>query len=228
VGFDGDLSAERAQHKQIKFRLATVRFWARVQRSSDEGCWTWSGSVDDDGFGFVHMRQWGVRSRMYAHRFAYMISIGEIPTHQVVSQTCGTRRCVPPDHLQTRRRVSGKCPLERRARGDASGSRRHSESRHRGETSPSARLTSADVLSIRQRHVAGGVTYHELLKEFGVHEGTIGRIVRGETWRHLPGFPDRTKTVRRRSPLLPYPSVLNLAAKSVLNSAQLTRVAACW
>jgi hypothetical protein len=50
------------------------------------------------------------------------------------------------DHLQTRRRVSGKCPLERRARGDANGSRRHPESRHRGETSPSARLTSADVL----------------------------------------------------------------------------------
>ena len=64
VGFEGDLSAEHAQHKQIKFGLAAARFWARVQRSSDEGCWNWSGPVDDDGFGFVHMRQWGVRSRM--------------------------------------------------------------------------------------------------------------------------------------------------------------------
>jgi hypothetical protein len=157
------------------------------------------------------MRLWGVRSRMYAHRFAYMVSIGEIPTHQVVSQTCGTRRCVRPDHLQTRRRVSGKCPLERRARGDASGSRRHPESRQRGESAPSARLRSADVLSIRQRHAAGGVTYHDLLNEFGVHEGTIGRIVRGETWRHLPGFLGRTKMVRRRAPLGPYQTVLNSA-----------------
>jgi hypothetical protein len=211
VGFEGDLSAEHAQHKQIKFGLAAARFWARVQRSSDEGCWNWSGPVEDDGFGFVHMRQWGVRSRMYAHRFAYMVSIGAIPTHQVLSQTCGIRRCVRPDHLQTRRRVSGKCPLERSARGDASGSRRHPERLHRGETSASARLTSADVVSIRQRHVAGGVTYRDLLKEFGVHEGTIGRIVRGETWRHLPGFLGRTKTTRRRAPLVPYQTVLNSA-----------------
>jgi hypothetical protein len=79
------------------------------------------------------------------------------------------------------------------------------------KTSPSVRLTSADVLSIRQRHVAGGVTYHDLLKEFGVHEGTIGRIVRGETWLHLPGFLGRTKTIRRCVPLVPYPTVLNSA-----------------
>src|SRR5260370_32138945 len=140
-----------------------------------------------------------------------MVSIGEIPAHQVVSETCGTRRCVRADHLQTRRRVSAKCPLERRARGDANGSRRHPESRHRGETSPSARLTSADVLSIRQHHAAGGITYHDLLKEFGVHEGTIWRVVRGETWRDLPGFLGRTKTLRRRAALVPYQTVLNSA-----------------
>jgi hypothetical protein len=29
-GFEGDLSAEHAQHKQIKFGLAAARFWARV------------------------------------------------------------------------------------------------------------------------------------------------------------------------------------------------------
>jgi hypothetical protein len=50
-----------------------------------------------------------------------------------------------------------------------------------------------------------------LLKEFGVHEGTIGRIVRGETWRHLPGFHGGTETIRRRAPLVPYPTVLNSA-----------------
>jgi hypothetical protein len=78
-------------------------------------------------------------------------------------------------------------------------------------SSPSARLRSADVLSIRQRHAGGGVTYHDLLKEFGVHEGTIGLIVRGETWRHLPGFLGRTKTIGRRAPLVPYQTVLNSA-----------------
>jgi hypothetical protein len=59
VGFDGDLSAERAEHKRIKFGMAPVRFWARVQRSSDESCWKWTGPIDDEGFGFVQMRQWG-------------------------------------------------------------------------------------------------------------------------------------------------------------------------
>jgi len=75
----------------------------------------------------------------------------------------------------------------------------------------SGRLRSAHVLSIRQRHATGGLTYHDLLNEFGVHEGTIGRIVRGETWWHLRGFLGRTKTIRRRAPLVPYQTVLNSA-----------------
>jgi hypothetical protein len=41
------------------------------------------------------------------------------------------------------------------------------------------------------------MTYNELADEHGVHEDTIARVVRGETWRHLPGFSRRTKTGRR-------------------------------
>lgn len=53
------------------------------------------------------------------------------------------------------------------------------------------------------------MTYDQLVDKYGVDETTIGRIVRGESWRHLPGFFGRTKTTRRRDALAAYPTVHN-------------------
>ncbi|MFJ4768501.1 HNH endonuclease signature motif containing protein [Streptomyces uncialis] len=46
-----------------------------------------------------------------------------------------------------------------------------------------ARLTDADVHSIRDRYIFRKVTYRQLADEYGVAEMTIGRIIRGESWR---------------------------------------------
>jgi hypothetical protein len=104
VGFDGEISAERAEHKRIKFGMAQVRFWARVQRFSDESCWKWTGPIDDEGFGFVGMCQWGVKSRTFAHRFAYTVAVGEISTIMWFSRRVA-RDCVFA--LTTSGRVKG-------------------------------------------------------------------------------------------------------------------------
>lgn len=45
-----------------------------------------------------------------------------------------------------------------------------------------AKLTRDDVLTIRQRY-ADGATQRELCHAYGVSIVSIGRIVRGETWR---------------------------------------------
>lgn len=49
----------------------------------------------------------------------------------------------------------------------------------------SAKLTSTQVLEIRQRY-ADGETQASLCRAFGMAIGQIGRIVRGESWAHLP------------------------------------------
>lgn len=61
----------------------------------------------------------------------------------------------------------------------------------RGETHHSAKLTNADVLSIRER--AGSVTRRELADEYGVTTDNIHRIVNGKSWKHL--LPDEKPAV---------------------------------
>ncbi len=48
-----------------------------------------------------------------------------------------------------------------------------------------AKVTEAQVLEIRRLHAEGGWTHERLGKRFGVCAGSIGYIVRRDTWRHI-------------------------------------------
>lgn len=50
----------------------------------------------------------------------------------------------------------------------------------------SADLTAPEVLEIRRLYHKEGWTQRQLSHQFDVAAVTIGRIVRGESWRHLP------------------------------------------
>lgn len=68
-------------------------FFARIRRDDETGCWLWTGKPDEKGYGrFLTNHR--------AHRVAYVIFNGEIPAGLVVSQTCGIRLCVNPEHLE--------------------------------------------------------------------------------------------------------------------------------
>ena len=56
----------------------------------------------------------------------------------------------------------------------------------KGEDQPNAKLSSADVMQIREFYRAGGQSYTQLAQIFGVDFSTIGRIIRGVDWKHLP------------------------------------------
>jgi hypothetical protein len=71
------------------------------------------------------------------------------------------------------------------ARGDKHGLHKHPECAARGEYNGTAKLTKEAVVAIREQYAAGGVTQKQLARQFGVHEGSIGRIVRMEGWRHI-------------------------------------------
>lgn len=55
---------------------------------------------------------------------------------------------------------------------------------YRGERHPNAKLTAADVLSIR-RMARSGVTYRSIASAFGVSHANVGYVVRGEAWQSL-------------------------------------------
>jgi hypothetical protein len=70
-------------------------FWKRVDKSLD-GCWMWTGSRTDDGYGIV----WHNGKCQCAHRVAYEITCGPIPEGHELDHTCQVRACCNPDHLK--------------------------------------------------------------------------------------------------------------------------------
>jgi hypothetical protein len=84
------------------------RFWAHVESSGPDDCWSWKGYHRGTGYGHI----WTGERLVAAHRFAYELLIGPIPAGMVIDHTChnGTdclggppcphRRCVNPAHLE--------------------------------------------------------------------------------------------------------------------------------
>lgn len=54
-----------------------------------------------------------------------------------------------------------------------------------GERNPSARLKEWEVLDIRARHGAGGVSQSRLAEDYGVTQSTISLVLLRKSWRHL-------------------------------------------
>lgn len=75
-------------------------FWSHVVKT--DTCWTWTGCLDDDGYGGTTTRDNGVRitTLQRAHRVAYTELIGEIPDGLELDHTCRNRACVNPAHLE--------------------------------------------------------------------------------------------------------------------------------
>src|SRR5688572_2054908 len=76
------------------------RFWEKVVDAGD--CWLWSGAIDGSGYGSfgVGSRTDSTRRTAKAHRFAYELNRGEIPTGVMIHHVCENRLCVRPDHLE--------------------------------------------------------------------------------------------------------------------------------
>jgi hypothetical protein len=65
------------------------RFWSRVTRG--DGCWTWQGRKDRDGYG--RLEALGL-SHAKAHRVAWHLVNGPVPAGMVVCHRCDTPGCV--------------------------------------------------------------------------------------------------------------------------------------
>lgn len=142
-----------------------TRFWAKVRFTDDrDSCWIWE-SATMGRYGVFNVRH-GL-SMFAAHRIAFSLLKGAIPPGLTISHLCHNRLCVRPNHLIAE---SQKSNILRSVKD-------------RGH--PTARLTAADVLDIRKRHVPGYGNQVPLAKEYGVGGSTINDIIHRRTWAHL-------------------------------------------
>ncbi|WP_313453263.1 HNH endonuclease signature motif containing protein [Stutzerimonas nitrititolerans] len=65
-----------------------------------EGCWGWTGAIDDKGYGVISSRE---KSRSpspeKAHRVSYEKEFGSVPDGMNVCHKCDNPPCTNPEHL---------------------------------------------------------------------------------------------------------------------------------
>lgn len=75
------------------------RFWSRVEKMPDGGCWMWTGYLNHARGGYGQAVVANRRTRR-AHVVAYEILVGPVPEGLVLDHLCRVRACVNPAHLE--------------------------------------------------------------------------------------------------------------------------------
>lgn len=65
----------------------------------DNGCWTWEGSKDQDGYGLISATRNGYKTKIRANRWFYEKYKGPLPDGMKACHTCDYTSCVNPEHL---------------------------------------------------------------------------------------------------------------------------------
>lgn len=155
------------------------RFWPKVAKKGPDDCWHWTGAKDSKGYGQIRVSldKPNTSRNLIAHRVAWELTNGPIPDGLVACHTCDTPSCVNPSHIflgTIRDNALDMVSKGRDGHGDM-----------RGESHGCAKLTESDVIEIRRRYAAGGVSMTAIASEYGVHKTTIQQIVRRKHWTHI-------------------------------------------
>ena len=168
------------------------RFWIEVQRcehgeTCPNCCWLWTGARTQGGYGLVNIWNEHRKTSTVAHRVSWALTRGEIPRELLVLHNCpdgDNRACVNPQHLWLgtyKDNTQDAIKKGRFATGDRNGARLHPQSYGRHK----AKLIASQVIDIRYL-TDHGMPRRLLGYIYGVSAMTIGQIVRGKNWKHLP------------------------------------------
>lgn len=145
------------------------RFLSRVEWQGD--CLIWTGGGHAFGYGQFHFEG----RTVYAHRWLYEQTVGEIGPGLHAMHKCDVPACVNPKHITpgTPRENHHDCIAKGRKRAV------------RGSARPS-KLLESDVYDIRVRAHAGE-KLTSLATEYGISNGLVSHILAGRTWAHVDG-----------------------------------------
>lgn len=138
------------------------RFWAKVDKRSNEECWSWLGYTEKTGYGVIRIDN---KTKDMAHRVSFRIHKGEFPKKAFICHSCDNPPCVNPSHLWI---------------GDAT--KNNIDKTFKGRAVK--KLTVEKVLEIKKR-LSKGERQQSIADDFGIMQNTVSRIGSGARRKYV-------------------------------------------
>jgi hypothetical protein len=159
-----------------------------IHLPGEDGCIIWMGAKyvqKKSTYGLISIKG----KTKLAHRFAYELYYGPIPEGQVVMHICNNKFCVRKEHLKVGPQAEnvqmaiddGLMPG-----GDKCGIKTHPEAFPKGEERHNAKLKDLDIPRIEELYFVENVNSMEIAAIYHVSYVTINKILKNETWKHVP------------------------------------------
>jgi hypothetical protein len=153
-------------------RPLAERFWPKVIKTSDGGCWLWTAATNQRGYGVINLGPRGSGIAL-AHRVAWQLcGYPAISDGLFLCHKCDQPACVNPDHLFTGTHNENMADMMRKGRSV------------RGEDRADAKLSAADVREVFALSKRG-VSQYRIADQFGVCQPHISRVLSGQVWSHM-------------------------------------------
>lgn len=143
-----------------------------------DGCWLWTASKDNRGYGMIKMHRNGKESGQHASRISYECFRGEIPAGLIVCHKCKNKSCINPEHLYAGTYSQNTQDAIR------DGFKPFINNDLRGEKHPLSKLKKCDVKCIRENYIPYKNS-KELSKRFSVTISHISEVAKKRCWKHL-------------------------------------------
>lgn len=163
------------------------RFWRKVNKETSSGCWLWTASKRNKGYGAFAYTLDDTLYQERAHRFSWMLYCGPIPEGLFVLHRCDTPACVNPEHLflgTNQDNIKDMLAKGRHVRGGTYC--KHSGLYQKVTEHHSAVLTEEAVRQLRADYATGAYSYTELCNKYQLLSiGHAWRIVHRKAWKHV-------------------------------------------
>ncbi len=172
--------------------------------ATPDKCWEWTGKAKHaHGYGIINLGTG--EGNMLAHRLAFTLKHGPIPTGMKILHRCDNPPCCNPGHLFLGSQADNMRDKAEKGRAP------------RGEDNHARKITAKDVRCIREAyaHGYGEKTQPELAEKYGIRQSAISGIVNHRLWKHIDPVPEMPhsgslKGEKHRNTMLSEGSVLRI------------------